>query len=92
MTYVFSEFWRILMQGPPDTPYKRGVFELYSQFGPDYPAKPPVVRFVTRVSCRVQMTELVTAVGSVGHACLLNTMTGVPLQRQQRGTHLPQHL
>lgn len=38
------------MQGPPDTPYKKGVFELYCQFGPDYPAKPPTVRFVTRVS------------------------------------------
>ncbi|XP_026168371.1 uncharacterized protein LOC113133734 [Mastacembelus armatus] len=42
-------FWRILMQGPPDTPYEKGVFELYSQFGPDYPVKPPVVRFVTQV-------------------------------------------
>ena len=38
------------MQGPPDTPYKKGVFELYCQFGPDYPAKPPLIRFVTPVS------------------------------------------
>lgn len=42
-------FWRILMQGPPDTPYEKGVFELYCQFGPDYPVKPPLVRFVTQV-------------------------------------------
>ncbi|XP_049930594.1 uncharacterized protein LOC126408879 isoform X1 [Epinephelus moara] len=54
-------FWRILMQGPPDTPYKKGVFELYCQFGPDYPAKPPVVRFVTPVyHCNVN---------SVGRIC-----------------------
>ncbi|KAF3858103.1 hypothetical protein F7725_011304 [Dissostichus mawsoni] len=45
-------FWRILMQGPPDTPYKKGVFELYCQFGPDYPAKPPLVHFGTPVSCQ----------------------------------------
>uniref|UniRef100_A0A3Q0SK11 UBC core domain-containing protein n=1 Tax=Amphilophus citrinellus TaxID=61819 RepID=A0A3Q0SK11_AMPCI len=43
-------FWRILMQGPPDTPYEKGVFELYCQFVPEYPVKPPIVRFVTHVS------------------------------------------
>ncbi|XP_029931219.1 uncharacterized protein LOC115375808 [Myripristis murdjan] len=42
-------FWKILMQGPPDTPYENGVFELFCQFGPDYPVKPPVVRFITPV-------------------------------------------
>ncbi|XP_040000548.1 uncharacterized protein LOC120799424 [Xiphias gladius] len=54
-------FWRILMQGPPDTPYEKGVFELYCQFGPDYPVKPPLVRFVTRMyHCNVN---------SVGRIC-----------------------
>ncbi|KAK1878612.1 putative bifunctional E2/E3 enzyme R795 [Dissostichus eleginoides] len=54
-------FWRILMQGPPDTPYKKGVFELYCQFGPDYPAKPPLVRFVTPVyHCNVNTLSLRT--------------------------------
>uniref|UniRef100_A0A3Q4MI38 UBC core domain-containing protein n=1 Tax=Neolamprologus brichardi TaxID=32507 RepID=A0A3Q4MI38_NEOBR len=54
-------FWRILMQGPPDTPYEKGVFELYCQFGPEYPVKPPLVRFVTRVyHCNVN---------SVGRIC-----------------------
>ncbi|XP_061587146.1 uncharacterized protein LOC133451985 [Cololabis saira] len=42
-------FWKIVMQGPPETPYEKGVFELYCQFGPDYPVKPPLLRFVTRV-------------------------------------------
>lgn len=46
----FSAFWKILMEGPPDTPYERGTFELFCQFGSDYPVKPPLVRFVTRVS------------------------------------------
>ncbi|XP_023142303.2 uncharacterized protein LOC111579297 isoform X2 [Amphiprion ocellaris] len=54
-------FWKILMQGPPDTPYERGVFELYCQFGSDYPVRPPVVRFVTPVyHCNVN---------SVGRIC-----------------------
>ncbi|CAL8331903.1 unnamed protein product [Lota lota] len=42
-------FWKILMQGPPDTPYENGIFELYCQFGPDYPVKPPTLRFVTSI-------------------------------------------
>ncbi|KAM7379513.1 hypothetical protein PAMP_005059 [Pampus punctatissimus] len=54
-------FWRILMQGPPATPYEKGVFELYCQFGPEYPVKPPLVRFVTHVyHCNVN---------SVGRIC-----------------------
>ncbi|XP_034469841.1 uncharacterized protein LOC117778419 isoform X1 [Hippoglossus hippoglossus] len=54
-------FWRILMQGPPDTPYEKGVFELYCQFGPEYPVRPPLVRFVTRVyHCNIN---------SVGRIC-----------------------
>ncbi|XP_041956466.1 uncharacterized protein LOC121715137 isoform X1 [Alosa sapidissima] len=40
-------FWKILMQGPPETPYENGVFELYCQFGDSYPVKPPLVRFIT---------------------------------------------
>lgn len=49
------------MQGPPDTPYEKGVFELYCQFGPDYPVNPPLVRFITRVyHCNVN---------SVGRIC-----------------------
>uniref|UniRef100_A0A3P8Z502 UBC core domain-containing protein n=2 Tax=Esox lucius TaxID=8010 RepID=A0A3P8Z502_ESOLU len=42
-------FWKILLQGPPDTPYEDGVFELYCQFGAEYPVKPPLMRFVTPV-------------------------------------------
>ncbi|KAM8747665.1 uncharacterized protein AB9X84_015607 [Acanthopagrus schlegelii] len=54
-------FWKIVMEGPPDTPYEKGVFELFCQFGPDYPVKPPVVRFVTPVyHCNIN---------SVGRIC-----------------------
>ncbi|KAM4539735.1 uncharacterized protein PAE49_020507 [Odontesthes bonariensis] len=54
-------FWKIVMEGPPDTPYEKGVFELYCQFGPDYPVKPPTVRFVTRIyHCNIN---------SVGRIC-----------------------
>ncbi|XP_013986856.2 uncharacterized protein isoform X2 [Salmo salar] len=54
-------FWKILMQGPPDTPYENGAFELYCQFGAEYPVKPPLVRFVTPVyHCNVN---------SVGRIC-----------------------
>ncbi|XP_062382868.1 uncharacterized protein LOC134070498 [Sardina pilchardus] len=54
-------FWRVLMRGPPDTPYEDGVFELYCQFGSDYPIKPPLVRFITPVyHCNVN---------SVGRIC-----------------------
>lgn len=52
LALLFSAFWKILMQGPPDTPYEKGVFELYCQFGHEYPVKPPLIRFVTQVSCR----------------------------------------
>ncbi|KAI7809114.1 hypothetical protein IRJ41_026008, partial [Triplophysa rosa] len=42
-------FWKILMEGPHDTPYENGTFELYCSFGPDYPVKPPAMRFLTPV-------------------------------------------
>ncbi|XP_026203682.1 uncharacterized protein LOC113153966 [Anabas testudineus] len=54
-------FWKILLEGPPDTPYENGVFELFCQFGPDYPVKPPTVRFVTHIyHCNIN---------SVGRIC-----------------------
>ncbi|KAL7858869.1 hypothetical protein AOLI_G00189710 [Acnodon oligacanthus] len=54
-------FWKVLMQGPPETPYENGVFELYCEFGPDYPVKPPLMRFFTPIyHCNVN---------SVGRIC-----------------------
>ncbi|XP_073711258.1 uncharacterized protein [Misgurnus anguillicaudatus] len=42
-------FWKILMEGPPQTPYENGTFELYCSFGSEYPVKPPLMRFLTPV-------------------------------------------
>ena len=40
--------WKALIEGPPDTPYEGGVFELSIQIGERYPFEPPLVRFVTQ--------------------------------------------
>ena len=37
------------IEGPPDTPYERGIFFLESRYPPDYPFKPCTMRFLTRV-------------------------------------------
>uniref|UniRef100_A0A3B1JSW3 UBC core domain-containing protein n=1 Tax=Astyanax mexicanus TaxID=7994 RepID=A0A3B1JSW3_ASTMX len=54
-------FWKILMQGPPETPYEKGVFELYCEFETEYPVKPPLMKFLTPIyHCNVN---------SVGRIC-----------------------
>ena len=44
-----SPKWRVLLPGPQKSPYEGGVFELEVRFPPDYPFKPPRIRFVTPV-------------------------------------------
>ena len=41
--------WRAIIFGPEDTPYENGTFVLNIEFGKDYPFKPPIVKFVTKV-------------------------------------------
>lgn len=38
-----------LFQGPPGTPYEKGVFKVDIKIPNDYPFKPPVMRFLTKI-------------------------------------------
>lgn len=40
-------FWKVVMQGPPDSPYANGTFLLYIEMGSEFPRKPPSARFIT---------------------------------------------
>jgi hypothetical protein len=42
-------FWKVVMQGPPDSPYAKGTFLLYIEIGEDFPRRPPNARFITPV-------------------------------------------
>lgn len=42
-------FWKVIMQGPPESDYAEGVFLLYLHMEDNYPAFPPKGRFCTPI-------------------------------------------
>jgi ubiquitin-conjugating enzyme E2 D/E len=41
--------WEGIVQGPAGTPYEGGIFKLDIEIPPQYPHKPPVVKFTTKI-------------------------------------------
>ncbi|KAI7878791.1 ubiquitin conjugating enzyme [Lichtheimia hyalospora FSU 10163] len=41
--------WEGVIQGPVDSPYQGGRFKLDITFSPEYPFKPPTMKFTTKV-------------------------------------------
>ena len=41
--------WEATIIGPTKTPYEGGVFKLDIQFTPEYPFKPPIIKFTTKI-------------------------------------------
>ena len=44
-----TDYWKAIIDGPPDTPYEGGKFTLDIFFPETYPYTAPVVKFATRV-------------------------------------------
>jgi hypothetical protein len=42
-------FWKVVMQGPPASPYEGGTFLLYIEIGDAFPRKAPTARFITPI-------------------------------------------
>jgi peroxin-4 len=61
--------WKAWIRGPVDTPYDGGVFELDIRCGSEYPLTPPAIKFITKVSTRINRVGFAYNGHSVTH-CL----------------------
>ncbi|KAK8858555.1 hypothetical protein IAR55_002784 [Kwoniella newhampshirensis] len=41
--------WHVVIKGPPNTPYAKGRFGISVAFSTDYPFKPPLIQFKTKM-------------------------------------------
>jgi ubiquitin-conjugating enzyme (huntingtin interacting protein 2) len=41
--------WKGYIEGPDDTPYKGGLFQIDITLPPEYPYKPPKMKFETKI-------------------------------------------
>lgn len=41
--------WQAVIFGPDDTPWEGGTFKLLLEFTEDYPNKPPIVKFISKI-------------------------------------------
>jgi hypothetical protein len=46
---VNMSFWKIVMQGPANSPYEHGTFVLFVHMTASYPQTAPIVRFITPI-------------------------------------------
>ena len=53
--------WRAWIQGPTETPYEGGVFELEIRCGADYPLAPPSIKFITKVCVMRGVNRMTTS-------------------------------
>ena len=63
-------FWKVVMQGPDDSPYSEGVFLLYVHADEGYPTFAPKARFVTKI-----MHPNINAHGRICHSILTRDWT-----------------
>ena len=44
-----NTIWHVTLEGPSGTPYEGGKFVISADFTDNYPFKPPVCKFITRI-------------------------------------------